>query len=1419
MADDIKIGLDGKPLADAAAPAINYLKQFNALIDELDKRTLKGLARESRDLVTQLKEMGREVSSSSEKLVASLSDAVSKAGKDAKTKGKATFREAGRASGVDFVDALEQEVAKAKVKLSAPRMVLPSGLTASVGGNGLGSADAVLSEARKLMAESGARTAQDIAAEAKARGALLKMESDSSRLTYAYRNNYLKSEDADKRKSALQEQADANRTFSFRSSYYRAEQLQARKTAAQEQADANRTFQMRERYLKAEESATRRAAAVRATGIDRDASFLAATPAAQLSRATRVASARSMGLSEADAVAKYGAAAVAASRDLDRLKGAQDGLHASFTSGVSSSREMHSAVRGLAGAANALFLTYGSLIPLTATFFTATAVKEAINSYKDLEYQIKFVRALEEDGGKGVSERSMRLQTGDIAVKAGYDPLESSKGLRLLAQSGLTAQEALAGLPAVLNTARVGELGVAEATETLTGQVHAFGLQMSDMEHVGDVLAKAGAISNTSVGKMSESMKQASTIAQQYGLKIEEVSTILVAMAKRNITGSAAGTATANLFRELGSPHGKEAKQIAKDLGISLWDPLDKSRKDFFERFVPELRKSLEVLNPESQAYVLNRLTNNRGEKALGALLGLTDEALADIKSKLEQASGFTAQANEQLMDSVQGDLDRLKAAFTNALAEAGSNGSADFRGALQGIHEILASQGFQQGLNSLVKGFGALANLGVGAAEALGLVYGWVSKLLILPELIGSIGQLYDKLKDPSGTNSAIAQGNAYITNLDAQIRKVRELIAEKARADGKEPEQGLAALRSVRDRAEVELKAATAARDKILSDQAAGRPAIMGFEGQNFARAKRQYDDAQAKLLHAHDLRIGLIAAQREQQGTAEPTVQLGNALSTGTQEYKLPEKPDRAAAAAARRAADEDFKNEKRQLDLIASGNKLLVEQVDTEAKSRENTLQQSYARGLLDYESYQQKLTQAQQEHALVRINLAEAEQSAIKVGLAALKQKAAAQKAAGKADTDDALANEIQSQTQKYLAAEQKVTNLLAEQKAASEKVLTERLKPAADLIRNSEKESALEDERMRQELAKLQVKGSGLALSEREQFVQSEILRIMGEQEKKLAGAQAIMRDLEKAGVFAQADAIPELAEARSRLQALIDSRRTTVDSARPVIAAAAGRTFDEKQWATTAQRLSNSVEGSVKDGLVAGLMGDSTAFQNLGQTLQKTVVTALVDAFYDAFVKDAVNGLAQSLVSSLRDALSSTSGGAKSGSGLFGSLLNIGGALAGVPNLGTSLNVANSVGMAGGDSLGSLIGLMGWSGGGFTGQGGKYEPAGVVHRGEFVVNAENTRRLGLGFLNSLNAPGYADGGFVGMEYGPSLRSNPAAREPANSAASITFAPETHINVDSRSDRAAVIADVQRVVAESQKSQTEQLKRLGVIPQ
>jgi hypothetical protein len=66
---------------------------------------------------------------------------------------------------------------------------------------------------------------------------------------------------------------------------------------------------------------------------------------------------------------------------------------------------------------------------------------------------------------------------------------------------------------------------------------------------------------------------------------------------------------------------------------------------------------------------------------------------------------------------------------------------------------------------------------------------------------------------------------------------------------------------------------------------------------------------------------------------------------------------------------------------------------------------------------------------------------------------------------------------------------------------------------------------------------------------------------------------------------------------------------------------------------------------------------------------------------------------------------------------------------------------------------------ISGFADGGYTGDGGKYEPAGVVHRGEYVLPQEVVRSIGVGNLDSLRsmftrqAPGrqsYATGGLVG---------------------------------------------------------------------
>lgn len=89
--------------------------------------------------------------------------------------------------------------------------------------------------------------------------------------------------------------------------------------------------------------------------------------------------------------------------------------------------------------------------------------------------------------------------------------------------------------------------------------------------------------------------------------------------------------------------------------------------------------------------------------------------------------------------------------------------------------------------------------------------------------------------------------------------------------------------------------------------------------------------------------------------------------------------------------------------------------------------------------------------------------------------------------------------------------------------------------------------------------------------------------------------------------------------------------------------------------------------------------------------------------------------------------------------------------------------------------------GLGGFSGGGWTGRGGKYQPAGIVHAEEFVTRSEVVRQPGaLAFLSQFNRigmnalRGYADGGLVSRLAIPAI-SAPAAGSGGSGRGNLTL--------------------------------------------
>lgn len=156
-------------------------------------------------------------------------------------------------------------------------------------------------------------------------------------------------------------------------------------------------------------------------------------------------------------------------------------------------------------------------------------------------------------------------------------------------------------------------------------------------------------------------------------------------------------------------------------------------------------------------------------------------------------------------------------------------------------------------------------------------------------------------------------------------------------------------------------------------------------------------------------------------------------------------------------------------------------------------------------------------------------------------------------------------------------------------------------------------------------------------------------------------------------------------------------------------------------------------------------------------QDRAEQAATELYDSFKSG-VMDAITG-----AESLSDALSGIL--KKLGEMLFNNALD---AL-------FAPQTSNSSGGAFGGIFGGLGKMIGFDRGGYTGKGGKYQPAGIVHKGEFVMDAAATKRIGVDNLRKLQ--GYASGGLVGSAPRmPNLQSIAGG----NGGVNVTYAPQNN---------------------------------------
>ncbi|WP_238558918.1 phage tail tape measure protein [Rhodococcus rhodnii] len=376
---------------------------------------------------------------------------------------------------------------------------------------------------------------------------------------------------------------------------------------------------------------------------------------------------------------------------------------------------------------------------------------------------------------QAVSDRARALGN-DISLP-GTSASDAAAAMTELAKGGFTVEQSMAAAKGTLQLAAAAQIDAASAATIQSQALQSFGLNADYAAKTADILANAANASSAEIGGIAQGLQQSGTVANQFGLSIEDTSAALAMFANAGIQGSDAGTLLKAALLSL-TDQGNPAQGAIEQLGLTVYDTEGK--------FV-----GLSALFGQLQEASAN-MTPEMYQAATATLFGSDAMRLAGIAAEQGQ-TGF---------DSMVGAINRQGSA-----AEVAAAKTKGLPGAMESV--VNSAEELALGLYDLIDG--PMESFARGAADKLsGATDGIVSGFKTAADAAAAVGGFFMDLPGPvqaltasllalritglngtvnalgGGLTSAARSGSAAMRSFGAEVRLTREYAAAADRPVG---------------------------------------------------------------------------------------------------------------------------------------------------------------------------------------------------------------------------------------------------------------------------------------------------------------------------------------------------------------------------------------------------------------------------------------------------------------------------------------------------------------------------------------------------------------------------------------------------------------------------------------------------------
>jgi len=335
----------------------------------------------------------------------------------------------------------------------------------------------------------------------------------------------------------------------------------------------------------------------------------------------------------------------------------------------------------------------GMMMSMALTLPLALLAGAAVKTFAQFEQGMNKVRAV--TGATGKDFKALETQAETLGRTTVFSAVQAAEAMGAFGLAGFKVNEIIGAMPGALQLAAAGSLSVGDAASITAKIMRGYGLEIEQVAHMNDVLAKAFTTSNTDLIGLGEAFKMAGPVANVAGLQFEETAAALSLMADAGFQGTMGGTALRGAIARLSGAVPAVAKQL-KNMGIVTMD----SNKQLLP--MADILKQLEERGLSTGEIM--QLFGQRAGPAMAALLERGSDALITMTESLEDSGGTAEHIAKVQLEGLMGKWVLFKSAMEGVKIAIGAQLAPAMTGLL---NNLTAMSGYI--VNVTVPAFAAL--------------------------------------------------------------------------------------------------------------------------------------------------------------------------------------------------------------------------------------------------------------------------------------------------------------------------------------------------------------------------------------------------------------------------------------------------------------------------------------------------------------------------------------------------------------------------------------------------------------------------------------------------------------------------------------------------------------------------------------